>query len=404
MLTSDQLRVRRSGSVLSPRFLQGKVRQRLVPVAEALVAAVQAGQGERREEVDARLSAIEHGPQDRIVVNGLTKLLMDRCVFAVPEGPDPIELREALFRHAAKRRADLAPTETFDRAAILTETAEALSVDPAEIESRLFVDLRANEVLTEFRTISAEALLDRYDVALVQGVLLRASKVSVALQGEKAGHVRQLFRAARFHGLLHRVERHGEDSWLVELDGPMSLFSSASKYGLELAKFLPAVLRCTRWRLRADVLWGKKRDRCVLELGHDAGLVPRDKRITGVAPELADFVRRFEKLGSPWDVADNDEIIALPGEAVCVPDLMFTNRETGEEVFLEAFGFWSRQAVWQRIETLQRSHFDGRIILAVGKHLRVSEELLEDDPSGQIYVYKTKMRPKQVLERLDAGG
>ena len=184
----------------------------------------------------------------------------------------------------------------------------------------------------------------------------------------------------------------------------MSLFSSASKYGLELALFLPAVLRCKRWRLRANVLWGKKKDRCVLELGQDAGLVPRDKRITGVAPQLADFVRGFEKLKSPWDVAENAEIIALPGEAVCVPDLLFTNRETGEEVFLEAFGFWSRQAVWQRIETLQRSTFDGRIILAVGKHLRVSEELLDDDPSGQLYVYKTKMRPKQILERLDAGG
>lgn len=404
MLTSDQLRVRRSGSVLTPRFLQGKARERLLPVAQALVAAVEAGKGERREEVDARLSAIEHAPQDRIVVNGLTKLLMDRCELAVPDGPDPIELREALFRHAAKRRAELAPTESFDRAAVLAETAESLSVDPAEIESRLFVDLRANEVLTEFRTITPEALLDRYDVALVQGVLLRATKVSIALQGEKPGHVRQLFRAARFHGLLHRVEQHGDDSWLIELDGPMSLFSSASKYGLELALFLPAVLRCKRWRLRANVLWGKKKDRCVLELGQDAGLVPRDKRITGVAPQLADFVRGFEKLKSPWDVAENAEIIALPGEAVCVPDLLFTNRETGEEVFLEAFGFWSRQAVWQRIETLQRSTFDGRIILAVGKHLRVSEELLDDDPSGQLYVYKTKMRPKQILERLDAGG
>ncbi|HHH31541.1 MAG TPA: DUF790 family protein [Polyangiaceae bacterium] len=404
MLTSDQLRVRRSGRQLTPRFLKGDVRKRLLPVATALVAAVEAGKGERREELDARLGAIEHGPRDRIVVAGLTKLLMDRCEFAVPEGPDPVELREALFRVAARRRAQLGPTETFDRDTVLAEAADGLSLAPMDLESRLFVDLRANEVMTAFRTISPEALLDRYDVALVQGVLLRAAKVSVALQGEKPGHVRQLFRAARFHGLLHRVEKHGDDSWLIELDGPMSLFSSVSKYGLQLAKFLPAVLRCTRWRLRADVLWGKKKERCVLELGQDAGLVPRDKRITGVAPELADFVARFRKLDSAWDVDDNDEIIALPGEAVCVPDLIFTNRDTGEEVFLEAFGFWSRQAVWQRIETLQRSAFDGRIILAVGKHLRVSEELLEDDPSGQLYVYKTKMRPKHVLKRLDEGG
>lgn len=404
MLTSDQLRIRRSGEQLTPRFLKGKVKRRLLPIATDLVAAVEAGRGERREEVEAHLSAVEHGPQDRVVVAGLTKLLMDRCDFAVPEGVDPAELREALFSTAASQRTGLGPKETFDRQAVLAQTAEALGTTPEAIEARLFADLRANEVLLSFRPISAEALLDRYDVALVQGVLLRATRVTVALQGEKPGHVRQLFRSARFHGLLHRVKRHGDDSWIVELDGPMSLFSAVQKYGLELAKFLPAVLRCTRWRLRAEVLWGKRKERCVLELGHDAGLTPRDRRITGVAPELAGFVAGFERLDSAWDVAENDEIIALPGEAVCVPDLIFTHRQTGEEVFLEAFGFWSRQAVWQRIETLQRSEFDGRIILAVGKHLRVSEELLEEDDAGQIYVYKTKMRPKPILERLDARG
>ena len=94
-------------------------------------------------------------------------------------------------------------------------------------------------------------------------------------------------------------------------------------------------------------------------------------------------------------------IIALPGEAVCVPDLSFTNDDTGEEVFLEAFGFWSRGAVWQRIETLARG-FPSRIILAIGKHLRVSEELLDEDDAGQLYVYKQTMRPKAILERLDA--
>ena len=93
-------------------------------------------------------------------------------------------------------------------------------------------------------------------------------------------------------------------------------------------------------------------------------------------------------------------LFALPGEAVCVPDLVFTNDATGEEVFLEAFGFWSRQAVWQRLETIERG-FPSPIILAVGKQLRVSEAALEDRTSADLYVYRTTMRPKAILERLE---
>jgi uncharacterized protein len=404
VLTSDQLRVRRSGEKLTARFLKPADQKRLLPTASDLVTVLSGAVGERRQEVQERLGAVAFGTRDRVVVLGLQKLLLDRCDFSVDDGAAPDVIRRELFLRAAKARAALGPTEPFDRDAVIAETAGALECPVDTIEGRLFADLRNNEVLRSFRKLDAEALLARYDVALAQGVLLRATRIQVALDKEAPGRVRQLFRAARFHGLMHRVERVGKDGWLIELDGPMSLFSAMQKYGLKLAVFLPAVLRCKRWRLRAQILWGKKKDRCVFELGPDAGLIPSDRRITGVAQELSSFVDAFSKLNSAWTVKANEEIVALPGEAVCVPDLVFSNDATGEEVFLEAFGFWSRQAVWQRIEMLQRADFPSRIILAVGKQLRVSQELLEGDEAAELYVYKTKMSPKKVLGLLDSRG
>jgi predicted nuclease of restriction endonuclease-like RecB superfamily len=268
---------------------------------------------------------------------------------------------------------------------------------------RLFADLRANERLVEMKKLSSQALLDRYDVALAQGVLLRAIRVQIALDGEDPGKVRQLFRAARFHGLMHRVRQLDEHRYLIELDGPFSIFSAVQKYGIKLAMFLPALLRCTRWRLRADIAWGKAKTEAVFELGPDDGLVPYDRSVSGVAPALAELIEGFRKLDCAWSVEANEHIFALPGEVVCVPDLVFSNAETGEQVFLEAFGFWSRTAVWQRIETLQ-SGFPSRILLAVGKQLRVSEEALGDDTPGELYVYKTSMRPKEILRRLESDG
>ena len=403
MLTGDLLRVRRAAGLLTPRYLDRAAGRRLEPVVEALLATLDTNVGERREDLEAALDSIDHGPRDRLVVAGLRKLLLDRCSFETSDGVEPSVLRREVFQRAAERRRELGARDAFDREAVLAEAAATLEMAPETVERRLFADLRMNERMTAFRSITPKGLLERYDVALAQGVLLRATKVALALDDEEPGRLRQLFRAARFHGLLHRVRRLDDKRWLIELDGPLSLFSSVQKYGLKLALFLPAVLRCTRWRLRADVLWGKARNAGVFELGPEQGLVPHDRRITGVSPELADFVERFRALGSPWRIDESGEIFALPDEAACVPDLVFVHEETGETVYLEAFGFWSRQAVWQRIETLRRG-FPARILLAAGKQLRVREELLDDSELGELYVYKTRMLPRAVLERLEAGG
>jgi predicted nuclease of restriction endonuclease-like RecB superfamily len=404
VLTSDLLRVRRKDGVLEPRFLAAAARKRLLPAARDLVAALQHGEGSTREQLDELLDAIPFKPSDRQVVQGLRKLLLDRCEFEVDEGVEPRVIRKALFDAAASHRKALGPREHFERATIVERVATELKLDPEVVERRMFADLRSHERLTRFRTIDAEALLDRYDLALAQGVLLRATRVRILLEGEDAGRARQLFRAARFHGLLHRVTRRGEGSYVIDLDGPFSLFSAVQRYGLKLAMFLPAVLRCEHWRLSAEVLWGKAREPLRFHLGPERGLVPHDRRITGVAPELQTFCERFDKLDTAWKLARNDHIIALPGESVCVPDLLFCHGETGEEVFLEAFGFWSRAAVFQRIETILRGDFPARLILAVGKQLRVSEELLEDEHSGVLHVYSTSMSPKKVLALLDADG
>lgn len=404
MLTSDLLRIKKERGVLVPRYLKRADQNRLLPVAETMVGVVEDSLGRRREELEDELDAVGTGARDRLVAQGLRKLLLDRCEFATSEGIDPVDARQATFRLAAERRRELGPKDAFDRVGVITDAAASLETTTEALEERLFADLKGREELITFKKVSGTELLQRYDVALAQGVLLRATSVQIALDGEAPGRVRQLFREARFRGLLHRVRTLDEGQYLIELDGPFSLFSSVQKYGLELALFLPAVLRCKRWRLRAEILWGKGKQRFRFELGPEQGLVPHQKRIKGVAPGLAKFVDRFRKQDCAWDVRENDTILALPGEQACVPDLVFENRETGEEVFFEAFGFWSRKAVWDRIETIQRG-FPSRIILAISKNLRVSEELLDpDEVPGELYVYKQALRPKAVLERLEARG
>jgi predicted nuclease of restriction endonuclease-like RecB superfamily len=405
VLTGELLRVRSTGGALVPRYLAPGQRARLLPAAEELLTHARAAPAHHalRAELGAALEAVPHAAVDRFVMAGLCKLVLDRCAFAVTPGPEPAALRERTFRLAAERRRTLEPLGSFDRDAVLADVSAALARDgiplaPAELDARLFADLPEEERCTGFRDLSAGALLDRYDLALAQGVLLRATRVTVWLEGEAPAAVRNLFRAARFHGLLHRVIAEGDGGWRVDLDGPFSLFSAVQRYGLALGLFLPAVLRCRRWRLEADLLWGAARRPMRFVLRPEHGLAAGEPPPPGLPRELAAFAKAFASLGSAWSVAPCTEILSVPGEPAVVPDLVF--ERAGERVYLEAFGYWSRAAVWRRIETLRRG-FPARLLLAVGKRLRVSEQALEDEAAGELYVYREKMRPSAVLERLE---
>lgn len=409
MLTGDLLRVKRSGERIEPRYLDAASKKRLRPAAETLLGVVRGAVGAERQEVEERLEEVTYRPADRLTVGGLRKLVLDRCVFETSAGTPPAELRREVFLRAARERRELGPTDAFDREGLLAELADALQITPGALEARLFSDLRSHEILTGFRDLDADTLLDRYDVALAQTVLLRATEVVVHLDGEEPGRIRQLFRALRFHGLLHRVHAAPDGGYFITVDGPFSLFSSVQRYGLKLAMFLPSVLRCRHWRLQAVLAWGKAKTPARFDLSPADRLVPYGRAVSGVAPELDRLLGQLAELDTPWQAAPSDRIFAVPGEVACVPDVVFTHRETGEEVYLEAFGFWSRDAVFQRLETLERvragparGDFPARLILAVGQQLRVSNALLDEDESAQLYVYKTTMSPRALLARLDA--
>ena len=83
-----------------------------------------------------------------------------------------------------------------------------------------------------------------------------------------------------------------------------------------------------------------------------------------------------------------------------MPDLVFTHGD-GRRVYLEVLGFWSRAAVWRRVELVEAG-LSERILFAVSERLRVSEEVLDAELPGQLYVYKGVISAATVANRLDA--
>ena len=399
MLTADLVNARRRAGELHLVSLDPSTRGRAGELAAALIATSAENVGRTREELEVALAAVDVGPREHRIRDGLVKLIEDRCEFDAADDADPEAVRRAVFLRASEARAALGAVDRFDRSTILAEVARERGTSSEAIERSLFADLRGAHLLVGFDPPSAESLVASYERGQAQAVLLRAVRVMVDVRCASVRALRALFRRLKFLRLLHTIEKR-EDGYRIVIDGPFSLFESVTKYGLQLALMLPALEECDSWRLVADVHWGKEREPLVFRL---AGTRSREEVEPPPIPdEVRALVRTFGALGTAWRVSANTAILELPGIGLSVPDLVFERREGGvrERIYMEVMGYWSRAAVWKRVELVQAGLAE-RVLFAVSSRLRVSEDVLDGDLPGALYVYKHTMSARTVAERLE---
>jgi predicted nuclease of restriction endonuclease-like RecB superfamily len=393
MLTGKHVRVRFQGDRIVPWYLDARDPMPL-ELAEQLRLLYKDSVGQARgaleEEIDTRFGNL---PQP-VLHQGLAKLLEDRCDFEVLPGQPPEQVREAAFRAAAAARK---AGGSFDRAVVLQRVGAELGLEPALVEAGLFADLKSEQRLVRFDDITAERLVERYNVALAQAVLLRSVAVDVVVRGETPRRYRQLFRQIKFRRLLCEVETLGTDVQRLRLDGPLSLFSATQKYGLQLALFLPTLLLCGNFTLDAELRWGANRVPKRFVLTPADGLVTHQSELGSyVPPEVDMFVELFRKKVSDWDIRTETEVIPL-GRHFWVPDFRLVHRETGGVVLLDVLGFWRRSSVERHLDLL-RTHATRPYLVALGEQLRVDEADLDDLPAP-VMRFRNLPLPEEVARR-----
>lgn len=407
MLTSDLVLARRYKGEIRPRYIDCDDPQNLA-LAEDLIAIFTAHQGRPRYQLDQELRERLGTGTSFLLHRGLAKLLFDRCELATEAPLDPEDLRRATFEAAAASYQatpeDAGQPFHFDRDAVLAEAAASLELEVADVEAGLYADLKDEQILSSFKPWRSKPLLQRYNVALAQGVLYRAVELEIKIKEDNPLRHRELFRRIKFFQLLHQVEGRASTGYTIYLDGPLSLFQSSQKYGLQMASFLPTLLHLDRWTLEAKILWGKRRLPSRFELSPSTGLVPHTKLLGQWQPEELSFLpEQLAKLGTGWTVSTDAELIDLGGEGVLVPDFVFTH-EDGSRVFMEVLGFWRKGAVASRLELLRR-HGPRNLILALSKQLATEREGLDEVP-GEVYVFRRQPVARQVvavLERVREG-
>src|SRR6476646_7321159 len=229
MLTGSLVRVRYARNRIVPVYAAVEDAAN-VALADRLIDIFRGQERPTRGEIEDEIAvAFGDGPHS-FLQQGLAKLLEDRCEFEVVSVHAPEKIRESVFCASAAARV----AGSFNRADVLAAVATELSMLPAEVEGGLFADLKSEQRLVRFQDVTPERLLQRYNVALAQAVLLRAVGVQVDVRREPPAKLRRLFRLIKFHRLVCEVEATGPDSYRLKLDGPLSLFSATQKYGLQL--------------------------------------------------------------------------------------------------------------------------------------------------------------------------
>jgi hypothetical protein len=391
MLTGRQVRVRHARNRLLPLYVDAGAPE-WQEVAERLLMLFRDREGATRGELEEDFKDNFGDDPQQLVHQGLAKLLEDRCEFEVVSGHPPEELREKVFAAAAVARTSAMP-QAMDREAVLRQVGDSLGMTAAQVDQGLFADLKSEQRLVKFHDLSAERLLQRYNVALAQAVLLRSTGVTVQVRNEPPQRYRQLLRAIKFHRLIVDIERTGPDSYQLRLDGPLSLFSATQKYGLQLALFLPALLQCGDYELEAQVRWGTDRKEKVFKLTPRDGLVSSAADVGMYTPsELAMFVELFRKKVTDWEIAEEADVLPL-GNGYWVPDFRLTQRGTGKTVYLEVLGFWRRASAEKHLQRL-REHATVPYLLAVSDSLHI-DEALEALPAG-IHRFRQMPLPDEI--------
>ncbi|NIO13119.1 MAG: DUF790 family protein, partial [Xanthomonadales bacterium] len=237
----------------------------------------------------------------------------------------------------------------------------------------------------------AAAFLSRYNVAQLQACLYRAESMTVTATSD----LKTIVRYAKLARLLHDIVRLGPSRYRITFSGPASVLRETRRYGVNFARFLPALLACKGWEMTAVVQTPWKTP---------AQLVASHKdRFTSHLPPPAEFdsaleeslARKFGPERDGWRLTREGEILH-EHQTTFVPDFTFRH-EDGTEVFLEIVGFWTPEYLARRRETLRRFRRH-RILMAVPESsLREGATITEN-----VLVYKTALKLPPLMAALGA--
>jgi predicted nuclease of restriction endonuclease-like RecB superfamily len=381
VLPARLLSLERTEGRATPRYLTARDEVWIRSVVDEFDGFVGRTVGERNERLPERIRALarEHGVRER-VADGVATVLTRRYKSRVEAAVSPLDARRTSFACAA---ALIQP----NRRSALTNASNELRAAPDAIGRSIFADRTIARMVIAPAPLSAADVVDAYNLALVQGLLLRSELVVVHVRE----HVRAVVRFAKLTGLLctYSLDERGTR---LDVSGPLSVLRHTTKYGFALATFFPAVLATPGFRMEA---------RCVI--GGEPVVVPIDAsdRIarTHALPRDADsnveraLARDVRRLDRGWELIRESEAIPI-GARVFFPD--FTMRRGDDRILLEVVGFYTPEYLRSKLEALRAARVR-RMIVCVDESLACAD----GEVPGRVLRFRKKIDAARLLDVAD---
>ena len=360
-----------------------------------------------RGELAVQLQVLEGEETDYRIKRGLAHLLSSAfSTFEMMSPLDPAILRQRTFALSAQ---GVPSPQASERT--LSTLAAALShelerdISPAHIRAGLYADLPEHHLLTSFEEPTPEALIHRYNLSQAQGVLYRASHVTITAHRNDPGEYKLLFRYMKLFGLMAYIEGDADHGFTLTIDGPASLFKPSTRYGLALAKMLPALLHVSRWSLTATLVprgrspYTPSLARFRLDTPcHLVTHYPPVKVYDSMVEQA--FVERWQRTKTDWRVEREVDLIPIPG-SVMIPDFRLVHPD-GRTFLLEIVGYWRPEYLRKKFAQVRRAARND-LILAVSERLNLERAGVDlRDLPARVVWFKDRVMPPAVLAVIDA--
>jgi len=405
MLPSNLLVNRFSGESILPK--QVPIDQRHRAIAQDLINIFEEHRHHTQGALNHQLQELEGEETDYRFKRGLAHLLKSNSfsTFEVVSPLEPIELRQRVFGIAAQSVPSLQQAVmTIDQVATILSEELKQEVLPQQIRQGLYADLADNRILVSFSAPDADALLHRYNLSQVQGLFYKASQITINAHRNDPGEYKLLFRYLKLFGLMAYIEGDADHGFTITIDGPSSLFKPSTRYGLDIAKLIPALLHVTKWSLKAELhirdTYSDTIKTRYFTLLSDCGLVshyPPGKTYDSMLE--ASFVDRWRSHKTDWQLEREVDLIPIPG-SVMIPDFRVVHPD-GRTYLLEIVGYWRPEYLRKKFSQVRQSGRDD-LILAVSERLNLEKAGVKiADTPARIVWFKNKLSPKAVLQVLE---
>ncbi|MFQ6011148.1 MAG: DUF790 family protein, partial [Nitrososphaerales archaeon] len=192
-------------NLLRARISKGEIRPTMVPIdpdnlklAESLIHTFESNLDLKKGLLLKKLKEIEQEVGEYKLVRGLATLLERRCGFELEKPVNPPELRMEVFEQSSAQKV----FSLEARKDLLHKLGNKVGLSAQDLERALWSDIDEELILKGFETISPDALLKRYNLSLIQTLMLRSLRLSFTANGNWS----KIFRMIKFLSLIYSVE------------------------------------------------------------------------------------------------------------------------------------------------------------------------------------------------------